>query len=816
MRGLRLTIILPLILFSVAQASSQGELPKELLEKFYKKELIKLTKEKLKNAEDIVPKKLKLKDDIPPLRELLKKYSPQKLLSSIPKAEGDKKLYVLPVEYLFFLPFEEYYLKWEGKGVKIIILSRGMFTLEELYRYVKDSSLLSKDGNKTYTLKAPLFIGNGAKLIVKDATLRLAFEPGAPIMCSGEIYILNSEVLTWDTKNNRYLPIGKIDRKSYYLYGAQKPRPYIVAIAKGRLVVVSSVIKGLGYRGLFSSFGLGANAWKKKGPPTSLMNFFLMSALKNTHSTSQGKPPVVLIGNTIEDNYMGYYSNEVEGAVVLGNIFKNNYQYNFDPHDWSKELLVGYNIFEGARKAHGIVFSRFTEGKVFKNICAGNHGAGVMMDRLSKAFIKGNIILGNEIGGISFLESDGNAALGNIIVRNNAYGIFVRNSLNVLVEGNKLKKNGGAGVEVSVIDISYQTYRNLYLDPYHLASSAWVEGNEVESNMNGEVKTFAGGVAIFRNRFKSISLVPFGGDLKLMTGEILSKQERTPVIVKGKGRREWIKKEFPDVISALSKIEENAFKDGNREAILALFLSKVSDTSCKAPSCSEIIKQLKLLADKGDSGALSLLGVISLGKSRERALCYLAKGAALGNLQAKYLLFVLPFVSGISPNEINRAFERVLSEINDCSNDLTFKKLKSFRKRFLISKSSSYYEFLRKELKPFVEKSIRSKLEKIKKRIEKKNVRFFKYFRWEEEKLKEALREYRNKSLEAEGFFEKSKTAKNTWTELLRDSSEEDFNGVKDELSRLLKEINLFRTDRMKLNVEEELEHFKEKYFEGG
>ena len=811
MKGVKLVIVLFLILLSTAKASlPEGELPGELLEKFYKRELIELTRKKLKNGEEIVPKKLKLKEDIPPLEELLKKYSPQELLKSIPKTEGERKVYVLPVEYLFFLPFEEYYLRWEGKGVRIILLSRGNFTLEELYKELNDPSLLSRDGNRTYTLRAPLFIGNRAKLIVKDATLRLAFEPGAPIMCSGEIYILNSEVLTWDTKGNRYLPIGKIERKSYYLYGVQKPRPYIVVIAKGRLVLVSSVVKGLGYRGLFSSFGLGANAWKGKKPPFSLMNFLLMSALKNTPSTSREEPPVVLVGNTIEDNYMGYYSNETEGTVALGNVFRNNYQYNFDPHDWSKKLLVGYNIFEGAHKAHGVVFSRFTEGKVFNNLCLGNHGAGIMMDRLSRALIKGNIIVGNGIGGVSFLESDGNAVVDNVIVRNNSYGIFVRNSLNVLVKGNRLKKNGGAGIEVSIIDISYQTYRNLYLDPYHLASSAWIEGNKIENNMNGEIKTFAGGVAIFQNSFKSVSLVPFGGDLKLMAGEILRKQGKTPVIVKGKGRRKWIKKEFPDFISALSRIEEKAFKEGNEEALIPLFLSEFPDIP------PQLIKQLKLLANRGNAGALSILGVTLLKKSKERALYYLAKSATLGNVQAKYLLFVLPFLSGVSPEDIDRAFEKVLSEINGCSSNPALTKIKNFRKRFLISKSGGYYEFLRRELKPFVERSLKSKIERIKKRIEKKNKRFYDYFKWEEEKLKEALRKYESKSLEAESFFEKSETLGSTWREFLKDSAERDFNDIKDELLKLFREINLFRTGKMKLKVEEELEYLRKKYFDEG
>ncbi|WP_132524783.1 right-handed parallel beta-helix repeat-containing protein [Phorcysia thermohydrogeniphila] len=815
-----------------------ADISPELLEKFYKKKLIV---PKIENPETVVPERLKVEETVPTLEELLKKYSPEKLIESVNlKGNGEKVLYVLPVEKLFFLPFEEYYLKWHKKGVKIIVLSKGKFSLEELYRKVEDPSLISKEGKNVYTLRAPLFIGNNATLVVKDSTLRLAFEPGAPIMCSGELYILNSTVLTWDTKNNRYLPIGKIDRKSYYLYGAQPPRPYIVAVMNGKLRIVSSTIKGLGYRGLFSSFGLGANRWEnKKKPYLSLLNFFVSSFLKEEKENSR-EPAVVLVGNTIENNYMGYYSNETLGAVVLGNVFRGNYQYNFDPHDWSKGLIVGYNIFEGAHKAHGVVFSRFTEGKVFKNICAGNHGAGIMMDRLSRALIEGNLILGNGIGGISLLESDGNEILNNTVIRNNAYGIYVRNSLNALIGGNTILRNAGAGIEVSVIDISYQTYRNLYLDPYHLASSAWIEENEIRGNMRGEVKSLWGGVAVFKNRFASTDFVPFGGDLRLLASKILKSQEEEPVVVPGKGRKEWIKREIPDITPYLLRFEERALKLGNREAMLPIGFIKLNEETGSSP-CEKLkgqgVEWILKRAIEGDSNALTSLGLILLTcKSREQrkeALVLLSEGALLGSAQSKYVLFLLPLLSEIDQREIERAFKEAVKrvesgflvncelwkeELSCCPktvNPLLKSKLRSFRKRFHVLGAKSCYDFLSKDIKTFTKEALENKLKRVKGRIEKKNERFVRFFQWEEEQLRRATEEYEKNSTEALTFFERNREIIETWNLVLRDSAKKDFELIKPLLEQRIREINLFRTEKMKLNVEKEINHFWRKYFEG-
>jgi len=831
----------------------KGEPPKEVLEKFYKK---RVSVPKFRRVELIMPERLKKFPSPPDYKTLLKKYSPSKLQKTPkPSKLSDLEFELVPIETVSFLPFGDFYVKWaKFKGLKILILKKGNFTLESLHRLV-GSRFVEKNGRRTYTVKVPIFIGQKASLTVKNQTLRLAFNPGTPIMNSGELFIVNSKVLTWDTKNNRYLPIGKLSKKIYYLYGAMPKRPYIITVRGGFLKLINSQVKGLGYRG-FSSFGISLSQWELENKTfrSPLAHLFInlnrpMNSL-NVYQffelfTESEKPSGILVGNTIEDNFMGFYSNNAKNAVLLGNVFRRNYQYNIDPHDWSKNLLVGYNLIEKARKAHGVVFSRFVEGMVFENLCVGNHGAGIMMDRSSRAVITDNILLGNMLGGISLLESDGNIITRNYIMRNGAYGIFVRNSLNAQVVKNVIRRNLGSGAEISVINILYQSYRNLYKDPFHLASSAWIEKNSFEDNLKSAVKSILGGVGLYKNRFPTEPYL-FSGDLGRYTDQILKYQNHRPVIVPGIGDPTPIGKKVPNYTRALLKIEREFLKRGNREALLPIGLiellearksveekrlKKVSELQVKLASSG--FQKLLKAANMGNKDAVLDVGLTAISLAQEGSPLYregvtlLAEAALLGSNKAFYVLYLLPLFKGNQERPmVEEAFNKAqirfrdgiildpitwkVSEPSEETKKLLELRLRKFRKELALYGSPD--KITQKVVARVARESTRKKINAIKKQLAEKNRRFHKYFKWEQEVMAKAGEEFLKENPELIRFVEKKKAITQVWKTKLQLTKESDFSHLKPEIEELLTKINAFRLK--KIDVDGELERIRREYFE--
>ncbi len=856
----RVAAVLGFLILSVACLSyaAGSDIPRSVIEKLYKKNLIKVPK---KYNSLIAPVKINPRMKAPSLEELLDEYSVDKL-SRTPLPSKDVSIHQVPIRRLFFMPFQAYNVKWSRlPDLNILVITDGLITLDELYRRLHNPDILSRNGN-VFTLKIPLFIASKGGLIVSNSTLRLALDPGAPIMCAGRLYIVNSTLKAWDTVHNRFSPIKIPNPEYYYLYGVQPPRPYIIIIRGGKLRIVSSKIEGLGYRDSFATFGVGLKEWGVEKRVWLSPLLFLMLNPEGTEISSTGtkallmlftrkeKPSAVIVGNDIYNNYMGFYSSNAGKVAIIGNVFKGNFQYNLDPHDWSKGMLVAYNIFEGAHKAHGVVFSRYSKGIVLNNISIGNHGAGIMMDRQSESLIKGNIIFGNRLGGITLLESDNNSLTDNFIVRNGAYGIYVRNSLNAQITGNRLLRNEGSGAEVSVIDISYQTYRNLYVDPYHEASSAWMENNEFNHNLKCEIKSYFGGVGIYKNRFKFSFSLPFSGDLAPFTAEILKYQGRRPVVILGMGNKKLIKKSVPDPREAVLKIERRILKHGNREAEVAIGLSEFNLSGSeewfvrktylnKSDLLRCGVRWFLRAARRGDVTALRVLGLIlySLTKygtpmNREGVVMF-SESSVLGDMHSMYILTLMPVMSGVSKEYINSAVREAIGRIRRgrlinckmweispscCYESIDDPKLRTglsrFEKEFYLSGADNYVDFMNGYAKKFTDKAFFAKVLRIKKRMRLKNANFERFFKWQSEEIKKAGMMYLENSPEAVKFVNKILSIKKTWKLILQKSASGDFNALKPCLERRIRSINSFRAKGMKLNVKTLVNRYREVYFE--
>ncbi|WP_457678114.1 right-handed parallel beta-helix repeat-containing protein [Thermovibrio sp.] len=775
-------------------------------------------------------------------------YSPNALSGAVKKLSSKKKyLYFssLPPDkvgvfrlvnskYLYFLPYDELLVNWGKRGKKVIYLTSGVYSLKTLHRLF--GSLVIRRGN-LYIIRVPVVVGPDATLKIVKSNVGLSFEDKANLIVLGKLYVFRSLIFTYSLRKKGYYPIGKIPMENYYYYGRIPPRPYILILKRGKVYAVDSRFKGLGFRGLNAKFGFSLSNLRKNTLNVLAGSYYNAPYLL-LDSLGGGHPSGVILGNDFYDNYMGFFSNGAREVFVAGNYFYRNYQYNFDPHDWSKELYIGYNIFERARKAHGLVFSRFTEGYVFNNLSIGNHGAGIMMDRRSRAYIFGNIAAYNGIGGISLLESDGNFILNNYSFRNGAYGIYVRNSLNALVKGNTLFTNGGYGVEVAVVDISYQIYRNLYKDWYHLASSSWLESNHFGNNLTGAVKSKCGGLAFFKNRFPKSSYL-FSLSLSPYTWKILTLQGKEPVIIPGKGDLRWIgyrTTNLPlDLLSVLSDLKVKPY--------LALSTVKeILSLSAKREFLSHLtfkdVSKLLPLASKGSPQALWILGTSLLKEPslKKEALAILWESAVLGSVNSKMTLVLLYKLGYLNDTLAEETFDVARSNIKSgnlipravCEFfgvfpiKLSKEKKKSVKKAFfafervLAFESSSPMEHLLREEEAVFDSSNGKRIASVKALIEKKNVRFKKFFAWLKDIIKNkpsCIKE--PDTLEFLMCLRKRGWKSEVYKGLLSEYEERDFNRFKSLAKAFLKEFNSYRTPDSRIKEEAFLKRIKEEYFEG-
>ncbi len=816
-----------LVLGIAVSVFASQSVEQRILNKALKKFFVKIPK----GSDLIVP--ARLKPSVVDVDSLLVYFKPERVLDGFPSKFYGSGISVVPVTWLFFLPFREYLVKWsraDFKGVYCVVLKDGVYNLDMLYRFINNPSILSRHGN-VYTLHMPIFITPTASLVVKNVVLRLDINPGAPIFSQGKLYIGNAVVEAWDSQKGEIPPRKHLTAEDYYLYGKMSPRPYLLALRGGHMVVVNSKIVGLGYRGMYGTFGISISSAYSTNPAVSALGLIIPVGC------SYG----VFVGNDIYDNYMGFYSNRACGVVFVGNYVHDNLQYDFDPHDWSENVLVAYNIFTGTKKAHGLIFSRYVKGYVYSNICAGNAGAGIMMDRSSYAVVQKNATFGNLLGGIAIVESNYNGVLGNYVFRNNAYGIYVRNSVNILIKGNVIVHNAGSGVNIAIASLSYMRYRNLFRDPYRMEASAWVEGNRFRLNLGGDVKTHnRAAVAIFKNSFYPQSVI-FSGDLKRFASEILRNQSKRPVIIYGYGNKKWIKKSMPELSSYVEEALKNIEKKGNPEAKTAIgVLVKTNALNARSQSeresyinCGE--EWFLSAAPFAESYAILYLGVDRLlsgdAKRRFEGLILIAESAILGNTSAMQVMQLLPLFYPYEATTIDRAVSIALNRLKkgqfiecgkgvrcctfvDAKKAEVFDRVVKFSRRYNLSRAGSYSRYFSQVIRKRWIQSAMAAAESIKKMLPVKNSSrkaFYSWYRRLSTDIKLQLA-FRNPVLLR--FFIKRLSTYRAWKELLSQSREKDFSLIEPQLERIIKKMNVFRVD--KLPVSETINNLKTRYFYEG
>ncbi|WP_372768754.1 right-handed parallel beta-helix repeat-containing protein [Pseudoalteromonas sp.] len=436
---------------------------------------------------------------------------------------------IMPMKSLYHLSSSTFYeysnnAQLEDTEPKIIYLRKGDFTINSLASMIANDKVIERLAENHYLLHLPIYIAHNATLVVDNTLLKLDVKSAPFIIYNGKLLITNSEITSWDKLQGNYGPRPKLSDKQLLTFGKQQARPYLLGLHGSNTLIKYSLIRGLGYQGPLSPFGISFN-----GKPKTLIDPLGYDALLNLLAPPSGE----LIGNVFEHNFMGVYSNFAKHLNIKGNIIRYSTLYNIDPHDASSDLNVENNIVYGAKHSHGIIFSReVNDSRIINNIVFNNHGSGIMLDRASNHNqIRHNLIFLNGKSGISIYESANNLITDNTVLLNDENGVIVRNSQSIEIHRNTVEANQGNGIEVLSRSLHDHTHRDFNLDPYNEISSVNIHQNRITENHVAAISAkYKYGLSLFKNNTSGSAPYIYGGDLSVLSNQIIAIQDAKPFI----------------------------------------------------------------------------------------------------------------------------------------------------------------------------------------------------------------------------------------------------------------------------------------------
>jgi parallel beta-helix repeat protein len=381
----------------------------------------------------------------------------------------------------------------------LIYLSKGVATLPLLYETLKARGLegyIDRNG-KDYTLHHSILIGSDAELVIDGGeveTLYASTQGSAFIVNAGSLYITGTKMIGWDVDKQQPAMATYKDRHEF--------RPFIASWSRSHSYIAGNEFKAIGYNN-HKSYGISLSAGPEK--------------LQSATITEPPRPDAIIVDNSFDNLYYGFYSYEADDVALIGNEYKDNVVYGIDPHDRSNHLTIAYNTAYNAEKKHGIIISREVNNSSFVgNLSFDNKGSGFMIDRLSTGtFVYGNTAFGNKQDGLTLFESSCNFIASNHFFKNKSLGIRVRNSQDNGIFFNRIAHNRQAAVNgytSELLDDPAHKRRNFTLDPYADVTAMSLVGNEIEDNGVGIIAKDVTAVLLRANRFIDQSPKMFGGD----------------------------------------------------------------------------------------------------------------------------------------------------------------------------------------------------------------------------------------------------------------------------------------------------------------
>ena len=545
------------------------------------------------------------------LNHIYKTYTIENVLRKFPTKFNGSTLEIYDLKKIDFLPSINLCSIYKFNGdTKVLILRDGDYSIESIYRQLRNDNYLQKIGKKTYEIKIPIVVMPTASLTIKNKTIRLETLPKSIfIMYYGNIYASNSKFLTWDIRRDKYCPREKVPYDKILYTNYEKPRPYFLGLQGSKGYFVNNIFRGLGFHSTSATFGLSVLSPKRR-------DYYFISQSFYYFIHSFHAPTGAYIGNDIYDGIMAIYTNGAKNIVYLGNYAHDNIIYNFDPHDYSTGLVIARNLSVGAKKAHGIIMSRGCDNNyIAENISIKNNANGVMLDRQSdNNLIYNNLVYGNGFMGISSSESKNILVKNNVAVGNNVDGIMVRNTLKFSADGNDLRYNAKNGIEVMTKNIDYIPGRNFARDPYAKAASSVVSNNSIKNNYNSNIMVKNGAAIKIKNN-NIPNNIGIKGDLNFFYQKII--QNRGNFTLYGLGYP------YKAISTDLLKLRGNTYKTAKKifldiaKSPNDYFGTHLASLYIKKESINKTKAELVRAASRLSKGALQFLGYIYLTEAKK-------------------------------------------------------------------------------------------------------------------------------------------------------------------------------------------------------
>jgi parallel beta-helix repeat protein len=183
-----------------------------------------------------------------------------------------------------------------------------------------------------------------------------------------------------------------------------------------------------------------------------LSNNFGIGVMLDTNSIN-----ITIRGNTIDNNYVGIYSNS-ENNTISDNVIANN-------------EFIGITLFTGAD--NNIIYS---------NNVSGTSGTGISGSISSYLNISNNRVINNDASGIYINNCDFSNVTDNISENNTNNGINLRNTDNSTISGNMVQYNNESGIYLDNSNNNDITNNTAINNTYHGISLLDSLRNEILDN----------------------------------------------------------------------------------------------------------------------------------------------------------------------------------------------------------------------------------------------------------------------------------------------------------------------------------------------
>jgi len=519
------------------------------------------------------------------------KYRPDNLEKKLPTHFYGNGIDILNIDQIDFLPFINLYAYYKtSHQKKVLIIYDGVYTLEMIYKKLKNNNYIQKINKGSYAIKIPLIISPTAKLIIQNKTLYLQSDiKSVFIFYYGELYLFHNKIYAWDFTHNKPAYHQTNSKENIFRYTYTKQNVFITGLTGSKTYFVDNIFQGISSYSPLTSSGISLLDFPKKE------KYFSTNGAFEYFLSQSDSPTGYYIGNDVTKSIMAFQAIHAKNVIYLGNYIYDNLLYGFNAQKSSKNILFGYNIALNSQKSHSVYLSDQTNNStVTNNIILDNNGSGIMLKNTYKNSLNNNISFSNRSMGISLINNDDTLIKKNNISFNYNNGLQVKNSTKISIQNNIIGSNAINGIKITA-------------SPSH-PSTLFIQDNLLKENLNKSITAkYSVAIALQNNHINNPN--PYGGALEYFSDKLETNKTFFVYAIAFPTTRQILKKDSlsSDTLSVAKKIylELNDMQNQSALKELGIFYLSIKDRK----HAQENFEQASLELSKG---SLQYLGYLYL------------------------------------------------------------------------------------------------------------------------------------------------------------------------------------------------------------